>query len=100
LSVSCGGNGGVSLGVTWPEVRGGIGGCGWLGLAAMETSGVGWEEGRSDGLATCLFVLFVRAVRLAGRLVGMLLIPCASLSVACCLSAQENEATSLGLLQQ
>src|SRR5688572_21822350 len=73
LSVSCGGSGGLSLGVTWPEVRGGIGGSVLPGLAAMEIFGAGWAE-RSDGLASRLFA---RVVRLTGRLLGMLVLPCA-----------------------
>src|ERR1051325_9772564 len=68
LSVSCGGSGGLSLGVTWTEVRDGIGGSVLPALAAMELSGIGWEE-RNDGSASRLVA---RAVRLAGRLLGML----------------------------
>jgi hypothetical protein len=58
---------------------------------AIAGCGAGCEEERSDGLTTRLFVW---AVRLAGRLVGMLLFPLFLLVVG----AQGNEATSLELL--
>jgi hypothetical protein len=77
------------LGATWPEVCGGNGGSVLPGLAAIDVSGVGWEE-RSDGLASRLFA---RGVGLTGRLLGMLVLPCARW-----LWRTRNEATSLELL--
>src|SRR5215217_5733680 len=73
LSVSCGGSGGLSLGATWPEVRGGSGGSVLPALAAREVCGAGWEE-RGDGWASRMFA---RGGRLTGRLLGMLVFPCA-----------------------
>jgi len=57
----------------------------------MAGSGIDRDEARDDGLAACMFA---RAVRLAGRLVAMLLFP---LRLAVC-RRQGNEATSLELL--
>ena len=91
LSVSCGGIGGLSLGVTWPEVRGGSGGSVLPGLAAMEIFGVGWAE-RSDGLASRLFARAVRLLAVCSA--------CWCFLVLAVCGAHGNEATSLELLQQ
>jgi hypothetical protein len=68
----------MSLDVTWPEVRDGMGGNVLLGLSAMEFSGVCWEARGGDWTAGVFFARVARlaGLRFAGRLAGMLFFPC------------------------